>query len=87
LKTPSSIRIPGSVREIADSAFYGLDSLRNLSFEEGILKIGVSAFSGCQNLEKADFPASLIVIGANALQRCDGLRQITCAVERFRNAL
>jgi hypothetical protein len=54
--------------------------LRDLSFEEGILKIGVSAFESCYKLEKAAFPASLIVIEANAFQFCGDLRQITFAV-------
>jgi hypothetical protein len=94
LKKPSSIRIPGSVREIGDGVFSDLDELEDLSFEEGILKIGVSAFSGCSRLKKAAFQASLIVIDANAFHFCYRLCQITFAVgsqlqyirsEAFRN--
>jgi hypothetical protein len=80
LGTPSSIRIPGSVREIGHYAFAYRDSLIDLSFEEGILKIGVSAFRGCYNLEKAALPASLFVIEANAFRNCRNMRQITFAV-------
>jgi hypothetical protein len=80
LESPSSIRIPGSVREIGDRAFFGVNSLRDLSFEEGILKIGAYAFSWCLSLAEATFPASLIVIEANAFQFCSGLSQITFAV-------
>jgi hypothetical protein len=46
LETPSSIRIPGNVREIGDKVFSGLDELEDLSFDEGILKIRISAFTG-----------------------------------------
>jgi hypothetical protein len=80
LETPSSIRIPGSVREIGDRAFGGLASLIDLSFEEGILTIADSAFYGCSKLAKAAFPASLIVIEANAFQDCYHLRRIIFAV-------
>jgi hypothetical protein len=48
----SSLRIPGSVCEIGDRVVYGLDSLRDLSFEEGILKVGVSPFNGCPTCRK-----------------------------------
>jgi hypothetical protein len=79
-KTPSRIRIPGSVREIGDRVFSGHNSLRDLSFDEGILKVGVAVFQGCSKLEKAAFPASLIAIEANAFHDCVNLRQITFAV-------
>jgi hypothetical protein len=80
LGTPSSIRIPGTVREIGDTAFCGLNSLIDLSFEERTVRIGVSAFSGCSKLNKAAFPASLIVIEANVFGNCRNMRQITFAV-------
>jgi hypothetical protein len=49
LGIPSSIRIPENVREIGEKALVDQTSLRNLSFEEGVLKVGVSAFDGCRN--------------------------------------
>jgi hypothetical protein len=62
LGEPLSIRIPGSVREIGDEVdlFYHQRLLADLSFEEGIVKIGVSAFRECPGLKKAAFPASLM---------------------------
>jgi hypothetical protein len=80
LGEPSSIRIPGIVHEIGARAFSHQDSLIDLSFEEGTVRIGVSAFYSCPRLKKAAFPASLIVIEANAFFWCDSLRQITFAV-------
>jgi hypothetical protein len=77
---PSRIRIPGSVREIADNALSGLGSLTELSFEEGTVKVGVSAFRWCRNLHTVSFPASLTVIEAEAFSNCSRLRQPTLAV-------
>jgi hypothetical protein len=79
LGTPSSLRIPGSVREIGDSALSQLHSLVDLSFEEGTLRIGVSAFSRCFELERAVFPASLAAIEADAFRDCRVLCQIAFA--------
>jgi hypothetical protein len=39
LQSPSSIRIPGSVREIGDRVFSKFNGLADLSFEEGILNV------------------------------------------------
>jgi hypothetical protein len=80
LRTPSSVRIPGNVREIGYKAFSHADSLSELSFEEGVLKVGVSAFSKCWLLKKVAFPASLLEIDANAFQGCVNVGQITFAV-------
>jgi hypothetical protein len=79
LARPSSIRIPGNVREIGARAFYSENSLIDLSFEEGTERIGSHAFTWCSSLENAAFPASLIVIEANAFCDCDRLRRITFA--------
>jgi hypothetical protein len=80
LRVRSSMKIPGSVREIGDRVFSAIYRLRDLSFEEGILKVGVSALGGFLKLEKVAFPASLIVIEANAFQDCHSLLQITFAL-------
>jgi hypothetical protein len=80
LGTPLSIRIPGNVREIGDRAFFSDNSLIDLSFEEGTVRIGSDAFDSFSNLANAAFPASLIGIEANAFGGCDRLRRITFAV-------
>jgi hypothetical protein len=79
LNGPSKIRIPASVREIADGAFCWEGHLKDLSFEEGIEKIGVSAFANCVHLCDLAFPASLITIEAKAFFRCSDVRRITFA--------
>jgi hypothetical protein len=73
LRKPASLRIPGSVPEIGDRAFSRLNSVTDLSFEEGLLTVGASAFSGCSKLKKASFPVSLTVIDVDIFQGCKGL--------------
>jgi hypothetical protein len=41
---PSNIKIPCTVRDIGARAFYSVYSMRDLSFEEGTVRIGASAF-------------------------------------------
>jgi hypothetical protein len=79
LGTPSSIIIPGSIPELGDKALSRVPSLRDLSLEEGTVRIGASAFLDCDHLERAAFPASLVTIEAYAFQGCISLRQITFA--------
>jgi hypothetical protein len=76
---PASIRIPGSVREIGDSAFSHLFSLVALSFEEGVERIGVRAFCDSSQIQGVDFPASLKVIAESACANCSWMREITFA--------
>jgi hypothetical protein len=67
---PSSIVIPSTVREIGDSVFSYIRSIRDLSFEEGLIRIGPKAFSFCDGIESAAFPASLEVIEKEAFYCC-----------------
>ena len=58
----------GSVREIADRAFYGCAGLTSVTIPEGVTTIGASAFENCVNLENITFPDSLENIGVNAFK-------------------
>jgi hypothetical protein len=79
LEMASSIRIPGSVLEIQARAFERQISLRELSFEEGIQRIGDFAFSHCKCLDNVTFPTSLTVIAAYSFFDCGCLGHITFA--------
>jgi hypothetical protein len=79
LGAPASVRIPAAVREIADSALANVISLVDLSFEEGIVRIGNSAFFGCTGILAIHFPASLEIIDAEAFFGCMSLTDITFA--------
>jgi hypothetical protein len=56
---PSKIIIPSTVREIGERAFEMVDSIEDLSFQEGIASIGTSAFRYCNGIGSVTFPASL----------------------------
>ena len=59
------------VVSIGDNAFYGCESIQNLTISEGVTSIGRSAFSGCANLASVSAPASLRTIGTNAFYGCN----------------
>jgi hypothetical protein len=76
---PSSIVIPSTVREIGSGAFHSVKSIRDLRFEEGLVRIQRHAFSLCGVFENAAFPASLEVIDKYAFYE-SSLRSVTFAV-------
>jgi hypothetical protein len=78
--SPSTLRIPGTVREIGDEAFSHLSYPRDLIFEEGTVYIRRSAFYRCSRLKTVAFPASLRAIEASAFDECVALRYITFPV-------
>ncbi len=76
---PSSIKVDDvnyDVTDIDRSAFYGSNSLVNLTISEGIKKIGMMAFKNCYNLTKVILPASLTSIGDNAFDTCNRLEEV-----------
>jgi hypothetical protein len=77
---PRSIVIPSTVREIGEEAFARISFIEDLSFEEGLVRIGAGAFSSCYGFMSLAFPASLEVIGKRAFVCCVSLRRITFAV-------
>jgi hypothetical protein len=79
LGSPRSIRIPASVLEIGGGAFWRLNSLVELSFEEGVNRIGPFAFWNCPLIRKIAFPTSLVVIDESAFDECESLCEITFA--------
>ena len=66
------------VAEIADNAFFGSVSLREVSFESAVAlrRIGSNAFCGCTALASATLPA-LEELGFGAFQGCTGLKSLS----------
>lgn len=54
-----SISIPGTIRVVADSAFYQCDYLTEVTFEEGIEVIGKDAIGHCARIEKVSIPSTM----------------------------
>lgn len=65
-----------STREIPDFAYYGQKSLRSVTFQEGVERIGEGAFMGCANLKSVIFPKSLQTIDHSAFADCIALEEI-----------
>lgn len=72
-----SVVFGNDVRTIGKSAFGGCEKLREISFNEGLLKIDDWAFSGCFKVKNLSLPKSLLSIGKFAF--C-GLRKIESVV-------
>lgn len=70
-----SITIPGSVRNIGASAFYGCTNLRNVTLENGLISIQDDAFALCCSLESIQLPSTLEYIGRTAFTR-SGLKSL-----------
>ena len=82
---PSSISIDGisyQVTDIERSAFYGINSLVNLTVSEGIKTIGYTAFKNCYNLKTVSLPSSLVSIGDYAFENCKKITTIRCQGEK-----
>ena len=82
---PSSISIDGisyQVTDIERSAFYGFNSLVNLTVSEGIKAIGYTAFKNCYNLKTVSLPSSLVSIGDYAFENCKKIAMISCEGEK-----
>ena len=75
-----SIRIPASVRELGDAAFYGCENLEIVEFSEDsqLETIDNSAFGMC-GLKNITFPASLKKIGQSICLNCQSLSQVRFA--------
>ena len=66
------------VIEIADYAFYGLDAITSLSFEDAasLIVIGTSAFTGCSGVTSLTLTDTVTQLGFGAFQNCTGLETL-----------
>ncbi|MBQ3571551.1 MAG: leucine-rich repeat domain-containing protein [Clostridia bacterium] len=60
------VRIPGTIKTISNSAFYGCVDLTTVYFYKGVEEIGAGAFYGCKGIKQLNLPSSLKVIGDSA---------------------
>lgn len=66
----------GNAAVIEDHAFSGSPYLTDITFQDGLKKIGMAAFAGCKNLRRVVFPDSLEKIGYRAFDGCSALEEI-----------
>lgn len=67
----TEVNIPGSIRQIPDSAFFNCPQLTSVWLGSGVERIGNEAFRHCGRLTAATFPASLRYIGDSSFGGCD----------------
>ncbi|MGC7178419.1 leucine-rich repeat domain-containing protein [Metamycoplasma hominis] len=70
-----SVTIPGSVKEIGESAFSGCRNIKEVFLNEGLEKIGTGVFSNT-NIESISIPGSVKEIGESAFSGCWNLKKV-----------
>lgn len=71
------IKIPDTVAEIGERAFYGCVSAEKITLSENLYSIGSSAFFGAKNLENVRLPLGLKLIGGFAFADCEKLEGVS----------
>ena len=71
------VTIPGTVREIGESAFEGCEDLMSVVMSNGVAKIDDYAFYNCSSLESVTLPYGLTSIGKYAFAYCYELAAVT----------
>lgn len=72
-----SVKLPKSLKEIGNSAFWRHRKLKEIDIPEGVKIIGSNAFKDCEMLEKVTLPKSLQYIGGNAFKGSKAIINIT----------
>ena len=71
------VRIPDSVTEIGDGAFYGRHALSAVTIGAGVTEIGNGAFWNCSALSAVTIGDSVTEIGGGAFSNCSALNAVT----------
>ncbi|QKX37165.1 leucine-rich repeat domain-containing protein [Metamycoplasma hominis] len=74
-KKTTKVTIPGSVKEIGESAFFGCENLKEVILNEGLEKIGAGVFLNT-NIESITIPGSVKEIGESAFFGCENLKEV-----------
>lgn len=72
-----TIVIEGGVTSIGNCAFYGCDSLTDVTIPDSVTSIGNEVFCYCQSLSSITIPNSVIYIGDEAFYYCTSLTNVT----------
>ena len=75
-KTIESFYISESTKFINSSAFYGCNSMKEVSIPEGVINIGHSSFAGCSSLESVRIPNTVKTIENMAFSNCIALESL-----------
>ena len=73
----TDVKIPDSVKYIAQYAFYGCTGLTEITLPDSITEIGTGAFDHCSSLKKITLSSKLVSIDSFAFMECASLESIT----------
>ncbi len=73
----TTVRIPDSVTEIWEQAFYYCEKLNSVNIPDSVTSIGNGAFLGCKGLTDIVIGNGVTSIGDFAFQRCTNLESVT----------
>ena len=68
--------IPNSVISIGDGAFWGCESLKEITIPNSVTSIGYCAFRYCTSLTSISIPNSITCIGYKPFYKCNFLKEI-----------
>ena len=68
--------IPNSVTSIGDGAFWGCESLKEITIPNSVTSIGYCAFRYCTSLTSISIPNSITCIGYKPFYKCNFLKEI-----------
>ncbi|MGN1032695.1 MAG: leucine-rich repeat domain-containing protein, partial [Intestinibacter sp.] len=71
-----SFKVPNTVTEINDTAFYKCKNLTQVTLPESLTKIGENAFYGCEYLINITIPKNVTELGGYAFYGCTGLEDV-----------
>lgn len=69
-----TVKLPETVTEIADEAFYGCSQVTEVAIPSGVTAIGGRAFADCKSLKKIVLPDKIKTIGKEAFLRCSKIK-------------
>ena len=72
----TEVKLPGTLREIENYAFWECRSLKRVDMEEGLTEIGMRAFASCKTLKEVRIPGSVRKIGDYAFDSCYDLESV-----------
>ncbi len=68
-----TVTVPEGIRVIADNAFKGNTTIKNVILPDSVEEIRYRAFYGCSNLESVDLPAKITAFGEQTFYNCKKL--------------
>lgn len=72
----TNIELSEGITYIGQSAFFGMDKVKEVVFPEGLIEIGDYAFGNCQGIKSFTFPSTLQTVGNGMFSNNYAIREI-----------